>query len=270
MRSLGYSLGMKRTASRPSSPAAPRLVGYVRVSTGEQAERGVSLAAQRDRIAAYAKAMVLDLVAIEEDAGYSGALPPARRPGLTLALDAIATGKADGLVVVKLDRLSRKVRDTLDLLDRADRKGWRLLSVSEALDTGSAAGRMVVAVLAALAQMEREQIGERVDAAHARIFHEGRARSRFIPFGYRLDGSDATTVTAGDHSPLVEDAAEAAILARIVALDAEGLGTLRIASALNAAGLRNPRTSAPWTRPSIRSILATSDRRSKAAEAEIA
>lgn len=258
---------MKRTASRStSSTSAPRLVGYVRVSTTEQSERGVSLSAQRDRITAYASALGFDLVGIEEDAGFSGALTPARRPGLSRALDMVARGDADGLVVVKLDRLSRKVRDTLDLLDRADRKGWRLLSVSEALDTGSAAGRMVVAVLAALAQMEREQIGERVDAAHARIFKEGRARSRIVPFGYRLAGSDATTVTAGDRSPLVEDAREKAALARIVALDAEGHGTLRIATTLNDEGIHNPRTGAPWSRPSIRSILATVARRSKAAE----
>lgn len=250
--------------NRPQAPAAPRLVGYVRVSTAEQADGGLSLPAQRERLRAYATAQGFDLVGVEEDAGLSGSLPPHKRPGLARALAAVAGGKADGVAVVKLDRLSRTVAHTLDLVARAEREGWRLASVSEALDTGSAIGRMVVTILAALAQMEREQIGERTSAAMDQIAREGRARSRFLPFGFSLKGSDSMEAIAGDRSPLVPDQAEQAILARMLALQAEGNGAHRIAGALNEAGTKNPRTGSTWSVGTVAAILRTAERRARA------
>jgi DNA invertase Pin-like site-specific DNA recombinase len=255
---------MKRTASRPSTPAAPRLIGYVRVSTADQADRGLSLAAQRDRLEAYATAAGFVLAGLEQDAGLSGGLAPHKRPGLARALEAVRRGDADGIVVTKLDRLSRSTKDTLALVEEADRRGYRLVSVAEALDTGTATGRFVVTLLGALGQMEREQIGERTATAMARIAREGRARSRFLPFGYRLEGSDATEATKGDRTPLERDEGEAAILEAMLALRAEGKRALRIANALNAKGTVNPRTGAPWNRGTVAAILATHDRRARA------
>lgn len=107
-----------------------RLVGYVRVSTDEQAAVGLSLDAQRVRISAYATALGYDLVKVEED-HLSGRLGPNRREGLARALDAVRSKEADGLVVFKLDRLSRKTMDVLELADDARRQRWRLLSVCE-------------------------------------------------------------------------------------------------------------------------------------------
>jgi site-specific DNA recombinase len=74
---------------------------------------------------------------------------------------------------------------------------WRLVSVNEHLDTESAAGRLVLTVLAALSEMEREQIGERVTDAMAYIAREGRGRSRFIPFGYRTAGDRTYKLGSG-------------------------------------------------------------------------
>ena len=162
-----------------------QLIGYVRVSTEEQARQGVSLDAQRDRLRAYCAAHGHSLAGIEADEGVSGKVPPGRRPGLSRALAAVRAGRAGGLLAVRLDRLSRSTRDVLDLADDSARRGWRLVSVDEALDTGTAAGRLVLTVLAGLAQMEREQVGERVRAAMDRVAREGRPRSRFAPFGAR-------------------------------------------------------------------------------------
>lgn len=258
--------GMKSTNTkpRPSSPAVPRFIGYARVSTEEQAGHGVSLADQRDRLAAYARAQGFALVAIEEDAGLSGGLSPTKRPGLAKALEAVRKGAASGVLVVKLDRLSRSTRDTLALVEEADRRGYRLVSVAESLDTGTATGRFVVTLLAGLAQMERESIGERTAFAMARIAREGRARSYRLPFGYRLQGSDATVLEAGDRSQLVPDEDETALLRRMLALRDKGNGALRIANALNASGAINPRTGEPWNRGTVAAILATAARRSKA------
>ena len=152
---------------------APRLVGYVRVSTDEQSREGVSLRAQRERIAAYCTSQAIELVGIQTDGGVSGRVVPSKRPGLTRALEIIRTGDAEGLVVLKLDRLSRSTRDVLNLVDETKRDGWRLVSVSEQLDTATAAGRLVVTILSALAEMEAEQVSERTRFALDSIAREG-------------------------------------------------------------------------------------------------
>jgi DNA invertase Pin-like site-specific DNA recombinase len=248
-----------RKPRKKAGNATVRLVGYCRVSIEEQAERGVSLDAQRERLAAYATAHGHELVGVEEDAGISGKVSPDQRPGLACALKLVRDGEADGLVVLKLDRLSRSTRDILDLVDETGtRAGWRLVSVSENLDTATAAGRLVITVLAALSQMEREQIGERTRFALAAILRKGRGRSRFTPFGWRTsDGS--TENRGGDRSELVPHTEEQAAMCRIVNHREQGKGARRIAAALNRQG-PNPRSGKSWTPESVAAILRRLDR----------
>jgi DNA invertase Pin-like site-specific DNA recombinase len=230
-----------------------RLVGYCRVSTEDQAREGVSLEAQRERLAAYATAHGLDLVGVEVDAGISGKVPPAQRPGLARALELVRNDAADGVVVLKLDRLSRSTRDVLDLVDECGRAGWRLVSVSEHLDTATAAGRLVLTVLAALSQMEREQVAERTCFAMDAIAREGRGRSRFTPYGWRTADGEAEN-RKGDRSPLVAHPDEQAALKRIIRHRKQEKGARRIAAALNRQGA-NPRSGKPWTPESVAAIL---------------
>jgi DNA invertase Pin-like site-specific DNA recombinase len=117
-------------AAKKAQPEVATLVGYVRVSTDEQAAGGVSLAGQRSRLKAYAKALGYDVLRIEEDR-LSGKLAPGRRPGLSTALEAVRSGEASGLIVFKLDRLSRSTLHVLKLADEAKEKGGQLLSVTE-------------------------------------------------------------------------------------------------------------------------------------------
>lgn len=242
---------MARRAARKSSDEPLRLVGYARVSSDEQATDGVSLAAQSERLRAYCTAHGHELVKVVRDPGVSGKTPPEARPGMARALAMVAGGEADGIVALKLDRLCRDTRRTLDLVERFDRKGWRLISVSESLDTASAAGRLVVTVLAALAQMEREQVGERTTFALEAIAREGRGRSRITPLGWRT-ASGETTNAAGDRRPLKPHAAEQRALAQIIELRDVGNGARRIARALQGP---NPRSGQPWTYNSVASIL---------------
>ena len=139
-----------------------KTVAYVRVSTDKQADHGVSLEAQEAKLRAYADLYGLDLVEVAVDAAVSA--QTLDRPALTRVLAMLRSGEADALLVVKLDRLSRATRDVLDLVESSGREGWALHSISEKLDTSSAIGRFVVTIMAALAQMEREQIGERTAA----------------------------------------------------------------------------------------------------------
>ena len=160
-------------------------VGYVRVSTDDQAENGVSLAAQEERLRAYAVATGRNLEDIIIDAGESA--KTMNRPGLRRVLDGMGAGEIGAIVILKLDRLTRSVRDLGEILDLAARRDVALVSVSESLDTSSAAGRMVVNMLGVVAQWEREATAERTAFALA---HKRRQRVAYgpTPFGYRREG----------------------------------------------------------------------------------
>lgn len=205
-----------------------RAIGYVRVSTEDQAEHGVSLDAQRAKIAAYCTANDLDLAEIFEDAGISGKRADTR-PGLQSALESCRRN-ATALVVVKLDRLARNTVDALSIADTLDRRGVALHSIAEKIDTQSATGRFFFTLLASLAEMERRQIGERT----AMAMRHKRARREYIggdvPFGYKLDGGQ-----------VVEDPAEMAAVRLTLDLRAAGLSWRRIAAELNARGIRTKR-----------------------------
>jgi len=230
-----------------SDPAS--VIGYVRVSSEDQAANGVSLDAQRHRLRAYADAHGLRLVAVEADEGIS-AKRTANRPGLQKALERLRKHEACGLVAVKLDRLSRTTRDVLDLVSLAEKEGWALHSIEERLDTGSPHGKFVVTVLAALAQMEREQIGARTKSAMNELRRQGRKTSSRPPFGFEHVDGRAVPVES-----------EQAILKRMLALREAGLGGHRIAETLNAEGPGNPRTGRPWHYGTVRAIIRSAAKR---------
>jgi DNA invertase Pin-like site-specific DNA recombinase len=150
---------------------ATRVIGYVRVSTVSQAEEGVSLAAQERNIQAYCLALGLVLVGVEVDAGLSA--KNLSRPGLRRALGCLSDGSADGLIVTKLDRLTRSVRDLGELV--ATYFGpYQLLSVGDSIDTRSPGGRLVLNVLSSVSQWEREAIGERTREGMQEAKRQGR------------------------------------------------------------------------------------------------
>jgi len=166
-----------------------------------------------------------------------------KRPGLQRALKALKKRDVEGIVVVKIDRLSRSTKDVLDLADQAQREGWQLHSIDERLDTSSPQGRFTLTLLAALAQMEREQIAERTRVAMAELKRQGKRVSGRPPFGYRFKGDKVVPVRA-----------EQRIVRRIRKLKAEGLGSWRITKRMNARGGKNPRTGKPWSRGSVFAI----------------
>ena len=253
---------MSRARRVEAANGPARMIGYARVSTEEQAREGISMDAQRERLAAYCTAQGYELVTIETDNGTSGRIAPGKRPGLARALACIRRGDAEGLLALKLDRISRSTRDVLDLVDESRRRGWRLVSVGEQLDTGSAAGRLVVTVLAALAEMEREQVAERTRMALAELARRGRARSRFAPFGFCTE-SGASEIAEGSRACLVPHPAEYLVLERMLALREAGRGATAIARSLNGSGLTN-RSGGAWTRQSLASVLFGYDKREAA------
>lgn len=204
---------------------ATRTVAYIRVSTDKQADRGVSLDAQRAKVEAYASLYDLELVDVVVDAGVSA--KSLNRPGLERVLGMLKSGKADALLVVKLDRLTRSVRDLGELVERYFAPGKSaLLSVSEQIDTRSAAGRLVLNVLASVSQWEREAIGERTATAMRWKAEQGEFTGGAAPYGYRAEAGR-----------LVEVEAEQAVIAVARTARAKGLSLRAIARALEDQGL---------------------------------
>ena len=141
-------------------------VGYIRVSTTEQAESGVGLIAQRQAIEVECERRGWGLVAMEADEGVSGKSVK-KRDALARALCRLDKGEADVLVVTKLDRLSRSVIDFAVLMERASKKGWRIVVLDLGVDTTTANGELVAGILVQVAQWERKLIGQRTKDALA-------------------------------------------------------------------------------------------------------
>ena len=173
-----------------------KVIGYGRVSTDKQAERGVSLEAQAEKIRAMAVVHGTELAEMIVDGGESA--KSLNRPGMARLLAMIDAGEVKTFIIAKLDRLTRSVKDLCTLLERFERRGVALVSVAESLDTGSAAGRLVLNIMTAVSQWEREAIGERTRDAMRHKRSNGE-RVGNIPYGYRL---------AEDGRHLEEDAGE--------------------------------------------------------------
>jgi site-specific DNA recombinase len=220
-----------------------RTVAYLRVSTDKQADRGVSLDAQRAKVAAYAELYDLDLVEVIVDAGVSA--KTIDRLGLTRALGMLRAGTADALLVVKLDRLTRSVRDLGELVERYFASGEvALLSVGEQIDTRSAAGRLVLNVLASVSQWEREAIGERTSAAMQHMASVGEYTGGEAPYGFRLR----------DNGTLEENADEQRAIVEARRLRDAGLSLRAVARELDTASLRS-RTGRPFAAVQIQRML---------------
>ena len=194
-------MGIIQLSGNETGDRGMKAIGYIRVSTEEQASEGVSLDAQRAKVRAWAELNGYPLAAIYEDAGISGTKTD--RPGLAAALDALAKG--DALVVYSLSRLARSTRHTLDISERLEKAGADLVSLSEKIDTTSAAGRMVFRMLAVLAEFERDQISERTSAALQFKRAKGQ-RVGSIPYGYRLAEDGCTLEAHGPEQNVISQA----------------------------------------------------------------
>ena len=198
-------------------------IGYTRVSPRDQAASSVSLVSQRMKIEAYAVLHDLELVEVIEDAGYSA--KSLDRPGMAKLLQLICGRKITTVVVAKLDRITRSVRDLGELIDLFQRSGVEFASVADHIDTSTASGRLVLNVMGSVSQWEREAIGERTSEALAVMRSNGRRISRHAPYGYRFDGQG-----------WIEDGHEQQAICIMRRLRTEGLSLRQIAERLQTQG----------------------------------
>ena len=197
-----------------------RVIGYIRVSTDGQEASGLGLEDQEAKVRAYCSLYDLELVAIHRDAASGKNM---HRPGLQGALAALKNGEVSGLVVAKLDRLTRSVRDMADLLDGYFRDKFDFHCVGEQINTTTAAGRFMLNILTSIGEWERDTISERTSAAMAVKRKRQEYTGGKVPFGYdAVDGK------------LVPVPAEQRALLRIQELRGLGYSYNRIAAALDA------------------------------------
>ncbi|MGW5521681.1 recombinase family protein [Gordonia sp. NPDC003950] len=220
---------MSKRATAPANTA----IGYVRVSTEEQAQSGAGLAAQRATIEAEAARRGVAIVAWFSDEGISGKAI-ANRPGLADAVAAMEGRQAEALIVAKLDRLSRSVADASRLLEQANRGRWQILSADLAIDQTTPAGEAAAAMMIVFSQLERRLISQRTKDALA----QKRAQ------GVRLGRPSETP---------------AEVTRRVVEAKARGLSLRAIAAELTDAGIPTVRGGATWHASTVRAVLNSQD-----------
>ncbi|HZO77013.1 MAG TPA: recombinase family protein [Solirubrobacteraceae bacterium] len=222
--------------------AITRVCIYTRISTDEE-NQPTSLHSQRERLQAFCKAQEgWRIVAHKQDQATGTKLD---RPGLQAALDLTRSGAVDMLLVYRVDRLSRKVRQLAQLTEELDALGVVLKSASEPFDTGSAAGRMMLQMLAVFAEFEHATIVDRISAGIERRAKEGRWFGGRPPFGYTFSSEERV---------LVPDPVKAPVVRRVFDLYAcQRLGTPAIAQQLRNEGA--PAPSAGWGHPGVHWII---------------
>lgn len=231
---------LKRKASVVASERAVvvnKAVGYVRVSSSEQAQHGFGLMTQEAAIRAFAESQGYELVEVVTDAAVSGATRPAERAGFGRVVELAEAGAFSVLLVWKFDRLARQIVYAVTAANELqERHGVQLRSVTEPIDTATPMGRTVFAILAGMAEQERQVITERTFLGRREKATRGGYACGAVPLGYVADREGG----------LAPDAESAATVRRIFALRKDGATLQSIASALNGEGVPTSRGGKWW------------------------
>jgi site-specific DNA recombinase len=218
---------------------------YLRVSTADQAEHGVSLDAQQERLTAYAVANGLEVAGILRESAISGTIPLADRPEGVKLTEMVSSGQVRHVIALKLDRLFRSAVDALSTTAEWDKQGIALHLVDmggQSLNTGSAMGRMMLTLLAGFAQFERDLTAERTTSALAHKKANNQAYSP-TPYGKDRDGERLT-----------DNAQELSIIKQMRELRENGFSLRGIAEHLNSNGIAS-KQGKRWYASSVGYIL---------------
>ncbi|MDN8590973.1 recombinase family protein [Paenibacillus sp. 11B] len=219
-----------------------KVFAYLRVSTDEQADKGNSLTEQKERMSAYCRAMGWDDPIFFIEDGYSA--KNLNRPHLTEMLQRVKTEPGPGIVITtKLDRLSRKLVDILNLNEYFNKYSYNYVSATEGFDTSTPAGRLVLQMLGMVAEFERERISERVRDNMTSIVNNSKRVVSRPCFGYSV--IDKQMVINLEESLIVKEMAQWAI---------DGKGPREIAKRLNARGIKTKEGN-QWHDKIVRELL---------------
>lgn len=205
------------------------MIAYTRVSTDDQATSGLGLEAQEATLRRAFEYRGWELAELVREEGITGST--LNRPGLRYALERIVAGDVDGLVVSKLDRLTRSMRDFCEIVDWFEEAGAPLVMLEPDVDTSTPAGRAVAHVMVAFAEMERGMIGDRTKVALAAKRARGEATGR----------------------PAIAD--NPALVARVLELFAQYPSLSEVARILTAEGWPTVRGGAVWRASALQGIV---------------
>ncbi|MDH4130067.1 MAG: recombinase family protein [Spirochaetota bacterium] len=206
-----------------------KVVGYARVSTDEQADKGHSIDAQKEQIISYCKAKKLELLDIFIDEGVSGTTKPNEREGFKQILNVIFnTKEAQALIVSKNDRVARRSSYQKDVIYSLIENGYRFISIDNDIDTKTASGKLFLSLLAEFSEYEVELIRERTKTAINHLKKTGQAYTSKI-FGYAKIGSKKD---GDDRSEFIKDDKEQAIIKDIIKLYDKGNSWRRVCAKL--------------------------------------
>jgi putative DNA-invertase from lambdoid prophage Rac len=191
-----------------------KILGYCRVSTSEQADEGVSLAAQQQQITGYAMMKGWTVPRFFIERGVSGSVPLADRPEGKQLL--AAASKGDVIITAKLHRAFRSAADALAVLEEFKDQGIALHMIDLGGDvTGNGISKMVFTILAAVAEGERDRLRERIRDAKRHLTSQSVFSGGKRPFGFDL-------VQDGDVTRMVPSATEQAAIARMQSMRRKG------------------------------------------------
>jgi DNA invertase Pin-like site-specific DNA recombinase len=213
---------------------------YCRVSTEEQAEHGVSLAAQEESLRQYCSIRGFEVAAVFVDAGVSASKPLAARPAGKELLASVRRKRVGTVVAFKLDRLFRNAGDCLAVTEAWARANvaLHLLDLGgQAIDTSTAAGKFFLTMIAGVAEMERNLISERTKAALAHKRAKGERTTGHAPFGSAFVANGEDTEGKTKYSVVTDDN-EQQVLERVAELHAGGASVRGIAAKLDAEGFK--------------------------------
>lgn len=199
---------------------------YIRVSTEEQVKEGYSISAQLQKLKAFCISQEWEVAGIYADEGISA--KDMKRPELQRMLKDIKEEKVECVLVYRLDRLTRSVFDLYKLLEVFEGYDCKFKSATEVYDTTTAMGRMFITIVAALAQWERENMGERISFGFVEKARQGKYAHNFAPIGYDLNKEE---------SKLYINEKESETVKKIYHLYQSGHGFGRVAKELNKRGI---------------------------------
>ena len=244
------------TAPSPDGTSPIRCAIYTRKSTTENLDTDFnSLDAQREACQAYIKSQAHEgwtlVNSSYDDGGFSGG--NIERPAFQRLLTDVDAGKIDRVVVYKIDRLSRSLLDFARVIERFEKSGCSLVSITQQFDNSTSMGRLIQALLMSFAVFERDMISERTRDKMGAARKKGKWTGGYIPLGYELDG---------ETHRLVIHPQEAKTVQRMFRLYLDNSSVLQTAGSLNAEGLKTkpragkrPHQGGPWTKTAVHKTL---------------
>lgn len=225
-----------------------KTIAYIRVSTSEQADRGFSLPAQEHKIRQYAELYGYTIDDVIQDAGISA--KSLDRAGFQRIIQMMNKKEIGTLIIAKLDRMTRNIKDLAEIVELCNKKDISLVSIGEHLDTGTAAGRMILNMLGVISQWERETIGERTSTALQYKKQSGKVYNCNALFGYE-----------NQNGQLIPVDSEQETITLMIHLREQGSSFNSIADKLNSMGI-SCRSGKQWHSEQVRRVIQhTEDRK---------